>query len=258
MIDAPPEVAMARKLLRQVAPLQGSKARVYEQVVTSSARRKRVGVRVALVGFCLAGSTSAMALGYQWVANRSTMPAGAAASGLAALRPTPVPRMPDHRRIDPDPRLTNGSEAPAQNEANTTVGPARRTLNPAAASNAARQRPAVVATEKASPVEPPAAPVVEVSELSQQVRDYHEAVAPMRTNPQLALSRLRAYRSKWPQSAIGEEVDLRVVEALLALGRRHEAASAAGRFTRRYPGSARAAEMRRLSEESARAGVFDD
>jgi TolA-binding protein len=134
---------------------------------------------------------------------------------------------------------------------------APRALSVEATSFAGRQRPAAE-SDKGRDIVPPAMPAAEASELSQQVRDYHAAVASMRANPQLALARLQAYRSKWPQSAIGEEVELRVIEALLALGRQHDAANAAVAFLRRYPRSARAAELRRLAEESSRPGVFED
>jgi TolA-binding protein len=85
------------------------------------------------------------------------------------------------------------------------------------------------------------------SELSQQVTEYHTAVDGLNVNPALAIARLNAYRSHWPKSSLMHEVDLRLIEALVKLGRHNEAANAARSFLQRYPGSPRAPEMRALA-----------
>jgi hypothetical protein len=258
MSELPPEIATTRRLLRQVTPLQGSKRRIYKQVVAPRVRRTRFGLRTAIIGFCLAASTSAMALGYHWVTSRVAVQPKLTASAPGSRRALPVPRKTEGRAMASEGQGTGqasiaGSTAPPANSGAS----ASRNMGAGVAS-AMTPRPSAPIVEKGNPIEPPSQSGAAASELSQQVRDYHEAVAPMRADPQLALSRLYAYRSKWPRSAIGEEVELRVIEALLALGRRHDAANAASRFVQRYPSSARAPEIRRLAAESTRPGVFDD
>ena len=259
MSELPPEIATARRLLRQVAPLRGSKRRIYEQVVAPRVRRSRFGLRTAIVGLCLAASTSAMALGYHWVTSRAAVPPKVTAPASGSIRAIPELRktqghgVAGERQATEQPAVSGSSTArPASSGA-----PAPRNLGAGVASGMA-PRPPAFAAEKESAPEPSNLSGPEVSELSQQVRDYREAVATMRTDPKLALSRLYAYRSKWPRSAIGEEVELRVIAALLALGRRHDAANMASRFVQRYPSSARAPEIRRLAAASSRPGVFED
>jgi TolA-binding protein len=104
---------------------------------------------------------------------------------------------------------------------------------------------------------PQQAELAQNSELSQQVHDYQDAVSVIHRNPRLALEKLRAYRRKWPRSAIGEEADLREIEALLALGRRGEAAHAARAFVRGYPSSARTPEMQRIADSVPSSARFD-
>jgi TolA-binding protein len=99
---------------------------------------------------------------------------------------------------------------------------------------------------------------VGASELSQQVADYRIAVAELRHNPPLALERLKAHRAKWPSSAIRHEVDLRIIEALVTLGRHNEARDAARGFLQQYPDSARAMEVRRIAESDTTTGKVDD
>jgi TolA-binding protein len=97
-------------------------------------------------------------------------------------------------------------------------------------------------------VSPAATATAAESELSQQVRDYRQAVEAMHSNPKLALDKLLTYRSKWRHSAIAQEVDLRVIEALTALGRHHEAANAARSFVQNYPDSSHSVQMRRIAD----------
>jgi TolA-binding protein len=99
---------------------------------------------------------------------------------------------------------------------------------------------------------------VGASELSQQVADYRIAVAELRSNPALALERLKAHRARWPSSAIRHEVDLRIIEALVTLGRHNEASDAARFFLQRYPDSSRAMEVRRIAESDTTTGQVDN
>ena len=249
MTNLPPEVATARALLRQIAPLPGSKARIYHQVVRGRPHRSRAGLRVATVAFCVAASTSAMAFGYRWVTHREP----------AALHPNvqtqPLPLAPQVPR-----RHKNGNLAPQQADANEiatglpdSVVPAptsplaQPTVAPQNTSRVGSQR-SVNATSPNCVVSPAAPAMATESELSQQVRDYREAVADMHSNPSLALDKLTAFRSKWHKSPIAQEVDLRVIEALVALGRHHEAANSARLFVRSYPGNAHAAQMQRIAD----------
>ena len=73
------------------------------------------------------------------------------------------------------------------------------------------------------------------SELSQQVRAYQAAVELIAANPARALAALRAFRARWPGSALGQEADLRIVQTLLALGQAEDARQAARTFVARTP-----------------------
>lgn len=245
MANVPYEIARARMLLRQASPLPGGKARVYQRVIGRASVSAPLGLRVAFGAMCLAGSTSALALGYQWINHHSEMP-------LTVAVPKPIaPKVPPKHRSGA-PALAS-AVAPAASLTTEPVTPpslAKRPVPPVAA--VAKFSEPVPASRGgvqsgAANALPPSTQNQARSELSLQVHEYREAVAPMRSEPQLALARLQAFRSRWQRSAISEEVDLRIVEALRLLGRQPEAAAAARHFLRNYPRSAHAGEMLRIS-----------
>jgi outer membrane protein assembly factor BamD (BamD/ComL family) len=67
------------------------------------------------------------------------------------------------------------------------------------------------------------------------------------SSPGLAIVRLRAHRDHFPTSALGQEVSLRLVQAVTALGRDADARREAQTFVTRYPQSARRAEMEAIA-----------
>ncbi|HMA93537.1 MAG TPA: hypothetical protein VKP30_12670, partial [Polyangiaceae bacterium] len=72
-------------------------------------------------------------------------------------------------------------------------------------------------------------------------------VALLNAQPEAALERLYAHRRQWPGSAIAQEVDLRIIQCLLAIGRTDSARAAARSFLLHYPGSARTQEVSRIA-----------
>ena len=249
MTNIPPEVATARALLRRTAPLPGSKVRIYRQVVARQSHRSLSGVRVATVTFCVVASTSAMAFGYRWVTHREPVALHPKVQSQTSPPASQVPRRhkignlaPQAVDVKDTATALSDSVVPAATGSN-----AQPTITPHNTSHVGLQRS--VSARIANGVLSPAAPAMaEESELSQQVRDYRRAVEAMHTNPKLALDKLLTYRSKWRHSAIAQEVDLRVIEALTALGRHHEAANAARSFVQNYPDSAHSAQMRRIAD----------
>ncbi len=76
---------------------------------------------------------------------------------------------------------------------------------------------------------------------------YQQAAALLPADPAAALGRVQSLRARWPGSALRYEVDVRVVQALVALGRTGQASQEARDFLRRYPRSPRRAEMEALA-----------
>lgn len=248
MTNLPPEVATARALLRRTAPLPGSKGRIYRRVVAHQPHHVRTGMRAATVAFCVAASTSAMALGYRWVTQGVPAVLHTEVQPQTSPLASQVPRRhkignPAHQAVDTREITT------ALPTAVVPVATSSSSRSVATANNASHVGLRSVITMDTNGVVSPAAPtLVAESELSQQVRDYRDAMAAMRTDPNLALEKLLTYRSKWRRSAIAQEVDLRVIEALTALGRHHEAANAARAFVQSYPDSAHLGQMRRIAD----------
>lgn len=250
MANVPDEIARARVLLRQVNALPGSQARVYQRIMARSSVSAPLGLRVAFGAVCIIATTSALAWGYRWVAHRSEEPTAAPAVAAPEQRVASVPRkhqwavkpassavLPsatalEAAAVDPPLPTTSAARAPAANRSPEVTGVGRHATEPRASS--ATQEPLQNAP---------------VSELSLQVREYQQATSVMHRDPQLALARLQAYRNRWPRSAISEEVDLRVVEALNLCGRHEQAALAASNFVQRYPRSAHVGDMRRMAGE---------
>jgi len=249
MINLPPEVATARALLRRAMPLPGSRVRIYHQVVARRRHGNRTGVRVATVAFCVVASTSAMALGFRWVIHNEPVALRAEVQPQTSLLASQVPRK--HKSGNLAPQTVDDEETetalPDSVVRAATSSNAQPTATQQNSTHTGLQR-SVIATVPNGVVSPAAPAMVVESELSQQVRDYRQAVEVMHTNPNLALDKLLTYRDKWRHSAIAQEVDLRVIEALTALGRHHEAAYAARAFVKNYPDSTHSAQMRRIAD----------
>jgi outer membrane protein assembly factor BamD (BamD/ComL family) len=85
------------------------------------------------------------------------------------------------------------------------------------------------------------------SALSEQVTSYSEAVALLPGDAARALTRLRAFRERWPASPLAHEVALRTIQALVSLGRDSEARQEARTFVMSYPNSPKVADVRELA-----------
>jgi hypothetical protein len=162
-----------------------------------------------------------------------------------------VPRNHQNRQASQVAATTTASSERAVVELDATCSRKNRDMPVAGAEikpNSDSSRKAVTSLLSIEAKSPQPDPTAVESELSQQVADYRQAVAQLRGNPEAALLKLRAHRRKWERSPIAHEVDLRIIEALVSLGRRDEWLDAARKFLQRYPDSARAAEVRRLAE----------
>jgi hypothetical protein len=77
--------------------------------------------------------------------------------------------------------------------------------------------------------------------------------------PREALSAWRSYRAQHPRGLLRIEADISVIETLVSLGDKAEAASEASAFIRRYPDSERRAEIARLAGDLLRErGAYGD
>lgn len=85
------------------------------------------------------------------------------------------------------------------------------------------------------------------SSLAEEVAAYREAEALVGDSPGLAVARLNAFRHRYPASPLVEEASLRLIQALLALGRDDEARRQARHFVQLYPTSAKRAELERFA-----------
>ena len=277
MSRSPPEIELARRLLRQVAPLPGSKERIYLRLRTSQKPRSRFEFRFAVVAASLLVSATAMGVGLRWVTRDATTPFTHASR---TRQPNPsAPRQQKQNRkngsneaksavpssssaiemrvLDATPPTASGVAAGEPNSPAALVPQAIPRANVVARSDRNESSNGGVAAisdrrlgsvaSLADETEDPLPTAQAPSELSRQVAEYHAAVDGLDVNPALAIERLSAYRSHWPKSSLMHEVDLRSIEALVKLGRRNEAANAARSFLQRYPGSPRAPEMRALA-----------
>ncbi len=242
MTSLPPEVVRARELLREVVARPGAEERIYRRITAPPKTRGLLGLRFSAVTVGLMLSASA-ALGFG-LASRFEQPVRAPVRLTAKAAPKPGPPR----------QAPRGAQAPAFPAANA------KTVEGIAPENKAT--PGMVRPPSShSPVVvsgPPAKAPLLPSELSQQVADYREAVAQMGESPTATLERLRAFRRKWPQSALLHEVDLRIIQVLVSLGRASEAERAAQRFLQTYPNSARVKEVRRIAESTPSGNSNDD
>jgi TolA-binding protein len=215
MHESIPELSEARELLRRVTVPSGARERVLLGLRSRTRERRKWTVRLGVAGAGMLVGAAAAALGF----------------GLAARPGEPSPP------TRPAPAAAQAERAPSRRALPEVVPPA-----PPVASAEDREHPRAI-------VNPPAASNrssegVEPSELSQQVRAYQAAVELIPANPAQALAALRAFRARWPGSALGQEADLRIVQTLMALGQAEDARQAARTFVARYPESPRAPDMR--------------
>lgn len=236
MTSLSPEVRHARELLRRVSIAPEAEARVYWNVMAASRERKLLGLRVSTVTVGILLSASA-ALGFGLASriehrSRAVTPSASVVAAATAPKPHLRRQSPQRERTDEAMPLDVGASQERQMGEDDAVRHGRANPSPGT-STAATPRSAT-------------AP----SELSQQVADYRDAVAQLAADPAGALVRLEAYRQRWPSSALLHEVDLRIIQGLVALGRHGEARREAERFLSRYPESARAAEVRRIAEKA--------
>jgi hypothetical protein len=247
MAELHSEIEQARRLLRGVMPSPGARERIYAQIVAP-----RPLVRHRLLSPALVAATVLVA-------------SGAAAVSLVIVDWPAVFRMsenvpdaaPNARNT---PKRTVGRVGRHRSDAQpaTPTAPTSSATPPTAASSEqepatapSRQAPARVGADRSSSHEAESPP--RSSELAQQVKAYRKAVALIRDEPSRALGELRAFRSQWPTSALSHEVDLRIVQTLVALRDSAEAGREAEVFLARHPDSPRTAEMQALVEAERRA-----
>ncbi len=245
MTDLPAEIQQARALLHHLDSLPGSKERVYLRVTHESSGFSPIARRPLLIVAALCVSSTAFGFGAKWLVQHAQplwsthavatakQPAVSVPSSHPIQKSSPVAAV----VTDPDSHVALDATALPSNQVRVAAsidGPSRNRLVTSADST---QLPA------------PAEPYAVESELSQQVADYRRAIA--QADPAATLEQLRAHRRKWGQSPIAHEVDLRIIEALVRLGRRVESAQAARQFLLNYPNSARAADIRRIAEANS-------
>jgi hypothetical protein len=228
------EFAAARAAVTLSPPI-GARERVLHRLVSNGSRRGARPVRALVLVLTTLVTTTAAAVGVsvvpRWLEQHRFLIAGAHGSMPAARDAT----TPNSRRAVPH-------AAPAA--ASAVPGPAllpSPDLPELPAPLEPRPLPAVIPHPSAH-VEA-ATPAASESLLSQQVAALREASGLVATSPGLAIVRLRAFEERWPNSPLGEEAAVRLVQALVALGRDADARSQAHAFVTRYPASRRRAEM---------------
>jgi TolA-binding protein len=218
MNDSIPELREARELLGRLEVPRASRERVLAGLRKRALKRHQWAVRMGLAGAGMLVGVAAAAMGFGLSHGfREPHPSAQPAPVTSENRHEPQ-SLPDRNR-----------------EARIPVS--------ASAGDRERRPPAVSVPSNAGRSSAGGEP----SELSQQVRAYEAAVALIPTSPTQALAALRSFRARWPRSAIGQEVDLRIVQTLVALGHADEARLAARAFVRRYPQNPRVSDLRTLA-----------
>lgn len=234
MNSLPPELARARELLRVVTPAPGASDRVYRRVMLRPSSGKPRALNMALAAFVsLSVASAAYGLALAMKSTSKATVAGASTSHVS-------PELTSRRLAVQTPRAATSSSSTAFETPALPLTAIPRTNFPV---------PQVVTTSARRPTPAAAASTSteSLSELGLQVTEYRQAVSLLKTDPISALEQLQVHRKRWPRSALGHEVDLRVVQTLVVLQRRSEAQAAAWAFLRRYPNSARAEEVRRIA-----------
>jgi hypothetical protein len=237
MNEVPAPIVLARKILTR-PPSPGAKTRIFRALRAEERAGSKATLRTAVAVFATLVTTTAAAVGInvvpRWLGSISTSSAPSEAS-----RPTrETAEATSPRRQTPPASIT--SPVPGLDLPSVPLP----SPEPPATPLAATPRPS-------TPVPASAAPETEESVLAQQVEAYREAVALVGASPGLAVVRLRAFEDRWPKSPLREEVSLRLVQSLMGLGRQADAQVQARAFVKRYPRSAKRAEMQAIAEAPA-------
>jgi hypothetical protein len=145
----------------------------------------------------------------------------------------------------PRPARRSGPAAQPEPPVTATQVPAASPVPPAAEpTQPAGESPPAASPSAVSP--PPSGPPG--SELAVQLEAWRAAEALARRDDAAALERWQDLVRRWPEGPLAPEVDLRIIETLLRLGRQDQARAAARAFVARHPDSPRVAELRRLAE----------
>ncbi|MBK7073743.1 MAG: hypothetical protein IPH44_15710 [Myxococcales bacterium] len=120
--------------------------------------------------------------------------------------------------------------------------------DPAAADDAVAAAPAADPPAADPPAADPPAAAPATDPLTAEVAAYRAAVAREAADPVTAIAAWRAVIDRWPDGALAEAAELRLIALLGRLGRRAPQEAAARAFLARHPRSARAADVARLLE----------
>ena len=232
-MNAPPrEVVVAREVLRKVSVPLGARERVLRAVLHPPRRQARPQLTLggALVLLLVASSAAAFGL--------------AAASWLGLLRPA------GNGHAVTGSLEPKRSPAPAGRRAEAMIrepvtAPVPSTNEPVAASPRIEPERSVVAHAAGHPL-PTASTANGASSLALQVAAYKDASALVARRPADAVTKLDAFRRTFPSSPLLPEAQVRLIQALGALGRTEDARREARDFLVRYPASTRRAELEAL------------
>lgn len=254
MSNPVPTFATVRELLAKPPPLH-AKREVLLRLLTSGRSRARPPLRAVIVAFATLVTVTAavgMTVVPHWFAPRRPLaplvpaprttattrstPRSARPLAPGPILPAPAPALPAAPVLGPDlPAVpVPGPDLPVVPGPDLPAVPSGPAPSPAVSPTKA---PASVV------VAPPPGP----SELAEQVAAFKEAENLLAASPGLAIVRLRAFEARWPQSPLNEEANIRIIQALVALGRDADARKHAARFVERYPRSPRRAELAALA-----------
>jgi hypothetical protein len=225
--DLDPELNRLRSVL-VVAPPLGAKSRVQAAVMMPRPRRRAVPPRLAVLVTML---LLAAAAGATALIHRAKTPPQ---QSVAAASP-PAPSASVERATEA--LSASAAAVSVSDSATDNVNNATDTIDSSAAP---------VPSQRASAPHPPGSSSEGPSALAQQVEAYRSALSLIGKDDDAALARLRAFKSKWPRSALAHEADLRIVEILVRLGRRDQAKDAARDFVKAHPESPKVDEVRAI------------
>ena len=228
------ELASVRDYLRQLEAPAGTKVRTSLSLEERIAGRRRLapgrwalGLGVAL----LAGAGMAASSGDWW-------------SNEGEARVTAAPSNQSSRSVSKN--MTSARVGQALTGVRPQAPPAPVTVpeeTPASAPSHARlPQKGAQKTELMPRQEVPAD-----SSLAQQVAQLQAAMAHLNSADERAVGELRAFKRRWPGSALAHEADIEIVAALRRLGRHDESRNAARDFIRAHPESAKTREMKALA-----------
>jgi TolA-binding protein len=233
MTDVKRALATARILLA-TEPLAGASERVRRAVLARAESKRPRRARPLVLAMAVALTTSA-----------------------AALAVVEAPHLGKMLALWRHPSSSAAPSAPAH-PARQTRPPAQPAASPLRSAQP-EMRPPSVASVNPIP-ELPRSPATGAAEranatpahdsppsLAEEVAAYREAEALVGESPGLAIARLNAFRHRYPASPLAEEASLKLIQALLALGRQDDARRQARHFIVQFPGSAKRAELEALA-----------